>query len=52
MVYAALFGVGKLLLRHYGLGVVLVIVSALAAWQMTRELARTWVSSDIPSSSK
>jgi Na+/proline symporter len=52
MVYAALFGVGKLLLRHYGLGVVLVIVSAFAAWQMTRELARTWVSSDIPSSSK
>jgi Na+/proline symporter len=52
MVYAALFGVGKLLLRHYGLGVVLVIVSALAAWQMTRELARTWVSSDIPSGSK
>ncbi|MGC1686438.1 MAG: sodium:solute symporter family protein [Candidatus Acidiferrales bacterium] len=52
MVYAALFGVGKLLLRHYGLGVVLVIVSALAAWQMTRELARTWVSADNSSGSK
>jgi Na+/proline symporter len=52
MVYAALFGVGKLLLRHYGLGMGLVIVSALAALQMTRELARTWVSSDIASGSK
>ena len=52
MVYGALFGVGKLLLRHYGLGMGLVIVSALAAWQMTRELARTWVSSDITSGSK
>jgi Na+/proline symporter len=52
MVYAALFGVGKLLLRHYGLGVVLVIMSAVAAWQMTRELARTWVSTDNSSGSK
>jgi Na+/proline symporter len=51
MVYAALFGVGKLLLRHYELGVVLVIVSALAAWQMTRELARTWVSAGTPADS-
>ncbi len=46
MVYSALFGVGKLLLRHYGLGTVLVVVSALSAWQMTRELSRTWVSAD------
>jgi SSS family solute:Na+ symporter len=52
MVYAALFGVGKLLLRHYGLGLVLVIVSALSAWQMTRELSRTWISANTSSGTK
>jgi hypothetical protein len=44
MVYCALFGVGKILLQHYRLGGTLVVVAILAAWQMTRELSRTWVS--------
>ena len=40
MVYSALFGVGKLLLHHYGLGIVLVAVATVSAWQMARELSR------------
>ncbi len=40
MVYSALFGVGKLLLHHYGLGFALVIVATVCAWQMARELSR------------
>jgi SSS family solute:Na+ symporter len=39
MVYSALFGVGKLLLRQPGVGTVLVFVAALCAWQMRRELS-------------
>ena len=38
MVYSALFGVGKFLLQQRGLGVVLVAVAAICAWQMKREL--------------
>jgi SSS family solute:Na+ symporter len=38
MVYSALFGVGKLLLQQPGLGIVLLILSGLCAWQMQREL--------------
>lgn len=38
MVYAALFGVGKLLLEKWAVGFVLVIVAAVSAWLMSREL--------------
>lgn len=38
MVYSALFGVGKLLLHHWPLGIFLVLVSAICAWRMAREL--------------
>jgi hypothetical protein len=38
MVYGALFGVGKLLLQQQGLGMVLMVVAAICAWQMSREL--------------
>ncbi len=48
MVYSALFGVGKLLLQRYGLGSVLVLISAFSAWLMTRELNRVWLSADNP----
>jgi len=40
MVYCALFGVGKLLLLHYGIGLVLVAISAVCAWRMAKELSR------------
>ncbi|MGA8037500.1 MAG: sodium:solute symporter family protein [Candidatus Acidiferrales bacterium] len=40
MIYCALFGVGKLLLLHYGIGLVLVAVSAVCAWRMAKELSR------------
>ncbi|MGA8142836.1 MAG: sodium:solute symporter family protein [Candidatus Acidiferrales bacterium] len=40
MTYCALFGTGKLLLRHTALGSLLVVVAVLAAWQMARELNR------------
>ncbi len=40
MIYCALFGVGKLLLLHYGVGSVLVAISAACAWQMAKELSR------------
>ena len=42
MVYCALFGVGKLLLRHWGLGSLLTVLSVVAAWQMSRQLRRGW----------
>src|SRR6202046_6413 len=38
MVYSALFGVGKLLLHHWPLGIILVLVSTICAWRMAREL--------------
>jgi solute:Na+ symporter, SSS family len=38
MVYSALFGVGKLLLQQQGLGMVLMVVAVVCAWQMWREL--------------
>ena len=44
MVYSALFGVGKLLLQHWPLGTFLVLLSAICAWLMSRELARTQAS--------
>ena len=46
MTYSALFGVGKLLLGHTGLGLVLVLVATAAAWQLTRELSRTVYAED------
>jgi SSS family solute:Na+ symporter len=42
MVYGALFGVGKMLLRHGSLGIALVAISIISAWQMYRELNRGW----------
>jgi solute:Na+ symporter, SSS family len=38
MVYSALFGVGKLLLHHWQLGIFLVLVASVCAWRMAREL--------------
>jgi hypothetical protein len=38
MVYSALFGVGKLLLHHWLLGIFLVLIAAACAWRMAREL--------------
>jgi solute:Na+ symporter, SSS family len=38
MVYGALFGVGKLLFEHWTVGIILVLVSIVSAWQMSREL--------------
>jgi solute:Na+ symporter, SSS family len=38
MVYSALFGVGKLLLEKWAVGIGLVIVAAVSAWLMSREL--------------
>jgi SSS family solute:Na+ symporter len=40
MVYSAFFGVGKLLLEKWSLGICLVALAALCAWQMSRELSR------------
>jgi len=40
MTYSSLFGVGKLLLHHWRLGTVLVMLAAVCAWQMARELRR------------
>jgi Na+/proline symporter len=41
MVYAALFGVGKLLLERWTIGAILVVVAIVSAWQMSRELSRS-----------
>jgi solute:Na+ symporter, SSS family len=38
MVYSALFGVGKLLLHHWPLGIFLVLVACACAWRMAKEL--------------
>jgi len=38
MVYSALFGVGKLLMHHWSLGIFLVLVATICAWRMAREL--------------
>ena len=38
LVYAALFGVGELLLRSVAIGIGLLVVSALAAWAIVRNL--------------
>jgi solute:Na+ symporter, SSS family len=40
MTYSALFGVGKLLLLHWGVGTTLVLLAILCAWQLSRELSR------------
>ena len=40
MTYCALFGVGKLLLLHWAPGAVLLLIGAVAAWLISRELAR------------
>src|SRR6202795_3759551 len=39
MVYSALFGVGKLLIQKWSLGICLTTLAALCAWQMSRELS-------------
>jgi solute:Na+ symporter, SSS family len=39
MVYSALFGVGKLLLQKWPLGICLTTLAAFCAWQMSRELS-------------
>jgi hypothetical protein len=38
MVYSALFGVGKLLMHHWSLGIFLALVATICAWRMAREL--------------
>jgi solute:Na+ symporter, SSS family len=38
MVYSALFGVGKLLMHHWSLGIFLVLAATVCAWRMAREL--------------
>jgi Na+/proline symporter len=38
MVYSALFGVGKLLLHHWPLGIFLVLIATVCAWRMAKEL--------------
>ena len=40
MVYSALFGVGKLLMHHWSLGIFLVVVATICAWRMALELNR------------
>jgi Na+/proline symporter len=40
MVYSALFGVGKLLMVHWPLGIFLILIAMICAWQMARELSR------------
>ena len=40
MVYSALFGVGKLLMHHWSLGIFLVLAATICAWQMAKELNR------------
>ena len=40
MVYSALFGVGKLLMRHWPLGTFLVLTATICAWRMAKELNR------------
>jgi len=40
MVYSALFGVGKLLMRHWPLGIFLVLTATICAWRMAKELNR------------
>src|ERR1700720_3326944 len=40
MVYSALFGVGKLLMHHWSLGIFLVVVATICAWRMAIELNR------------
>lgn len=42
MTYGALFGVGKLLLRHWGSGTFLTLLAIVAAWLIYRELSRTF----------
>jgi hypothetical protein len=47
MTYGALFGVGKLLLRHWGSGTLLILLTLVTAWLIYRELSRSF--SDTPS---
>jgi len=42
MVYSALFGVGKLLLHRWALGGVLVALTIVCVWEMSRQLSRGW----------
>jgi solute:Na+ symporter, SSS family len=39
MIYSALFGVGKLLLRHAEAGALLMLLAILCGWRMSRELS-------------
>jgi hypothetical protein len=38
MIYAALFGMGKMLLEHWEPGAVLMLIAVVSAWLMRREL--------------
>jgi Na+/proline symporter len=42
MTYGALFGVGKLLLRHWGSGTLLILMALVTAWLIYRELSRSF----------
>jgi hypothetical protein len=42
MVYAALFGVGKILLHQPGIGSGLVVLAAVCAWLLYRDIQRGW----------
>ena len=42
MTYGALFGVGKLLLRHWGSGTSLILLALVTAWLIYRELSRSF----------
>lgn len=42
MTYAALFGAGELLLRHWGIGMVLAVVAVLSAAWLYRDLRLSW----------
>ena len=49
MVYAALFGVGKLILLEPGIGLVLLFLSAACAMALYRDIAsRSWNEPDQP----
>jgi len=50
MIYSALFGVGEILLRSVGVGILLLLVSALAAYVIARNLARESAARAAPTS--
>jgi Na+/proline symporter len=40
MVYCTLFGTGKLIFKEFGLGVILLLVAAICAWVLGRQISR------------